>query len=33
VLEEQIVDWVMEQAEVEEKSYSFNELMNPDAAA
>lgn len=33
VLEEQIVDWVVDQAKVEEKTYSFNELMNPDTAA
>lgn len=33
VLEEQIVDWVLDQARVDEKSYSFNELMNPETAA
>ncbi len=33
VLEEQVVDWVMEQAKVEEKSYNFDELMNPKATA
>ncbi len=33
VLEEQVVDWVMEQAKVEEKSYNFDELMNPRANA
>ncbi|HID48501.1 MAG TPA: trigger factor, partial [Chromatiales bacterium] len=33
VLEEQIVDWVLEQAKVDEKSYSFNELTNPETAA
>jgi trigger factor len=29
VFEEQVVDWVMDQANVEEKSIEFNELMNP----
>ncbi|MGW8227699.1 MAG: trigger factor [Gammaproteobacteria bacterium] len=31
VFEEQVVDWVMEQANVEEKTIDFNELMNPSA--
>lgn len=29
VFEEQVVDWVMDQANVEEKAIEFNELMNP----
>ncbi len=29
VFEEQVVDWVMDQAKVEEKSIEFNELVNP----
>ena len=33
VFEEQVVDWVMEQAKVEEKTIEFNELMNPGAGA
>ncbi len=30
VFEEQVVDWVMEQAKVEEKPIEFNEIMNPE---
>lgn len=30
VLEEQLVDWILGQAKIEEKSYSFSELMYPD---
>lgn len=30
VLEEQLVDWVLGQAKVTEKSYSFSELMYPE---
>ena len=33
VFEEQVVDWVLEQAQVEEKPQTFNEIMNPEAAA
>ncbi len=33
VFEEQVVDWVMDQARVEEKTIEFNELMNPKAGA
>jgi len=33
VFEEQVVDWVLEQAKVEEKPQTFNEIMNPKAAA
>ena len=33
VFEEQVVDWVMEQVKVKEKSIDFNELMNPEAGA
>ncbi len=33
VFEEQVVDWVLEQAKVEEKPQTFNEIMNPEAAA
>ena len=29
VFEEQVVDWVMDQAQVEEKSIEFSDLMNP----
>jgi hypothetical protein len=31
VFEEQVVDWVMDQAKIEEKAIEFNELMNPKA--
>ena len=33
VFEEQVVDWVLEQTKVEEKPQTFNEIMNPEAAA
>ena len=33
VFEEQVVDWVMEQAKVEEMAIDFNKLMNPEAGA
>ena len=33
VFEEQVVDWVMEQAKIEEKAIEFNELMNQGAGA
>ncbi len=33
VFEEQVVDWVMNQAKVEEKPYRFEELMNPQSNA
>ncbi len=33
VFEEQVVDWVLEQAKVEEKPQTFNEIMNPQPAA
>lgn len=33
VFEEQVVDWVMDQAKVEEKIYIFNDLMNPESTA
>lgn len=32
VLEEQVVDWVMSQAKVEEKTSTFDDLMNPEKA-
>jgi len=33
VYEDQVVDWVLENAKVEEKSHTFNEIMNPKPAA
>ena len=33
VYEDQVVDWVLEHAKVEEKSHTFNEIMNPQPAA
>ncbi len=33
VFEEQVVDWVLENAKVEEKTYKFEELMNPQPNA
>ncbi len=33
VIEEQAVEWVMEEANVEERTLSFDEIMNPEASA